>query len=1020
MKKITFACVAAMCCLSWGVPAAADVPPTASTEIFDFTPFQDKIMLDLFYEALQEGRQYPTMEEFAAKGFNALDIEFARSHVRPRSIMIDKDKQLHSDLYEKRNLWMNLPTGIGKQIGGFPSGKFSDDVYSMWNYTNLFGSWNHSLFQAPGAWVDAAHKNGTDIFSGIKFFESWTPGSGDGEYSALISQKNPDGSENTYKYSEPLINCLMFFGTDGINYNWEDNTYSDEDVVAFHKELYKIAERKGFTNFHIGIYTAQSSLTARYVDALYGTKETGKTTDLMLNYSGGDFSYNIGSSVKTAEDAYGDASGLYTGVWIVSMDRRWSALQENDNAKRAGVCLWGEHDQSRFMSYNVGNTSMEFQENYQKLLERAFSGGNRNPANLPAISDYGNNWEQTEDKEPLSTFCGLASFIPERTAIQGNLPFYTHFSLGNGERYNYKGKKTFGGWYNMGAQDVVPTYRWLVYNAGTTAVSTDIQPEFTHEDSYIGGSALELSGTPTTAGTDIILYRTKLNVTASSPIVKVALKSGVTGENPSCLYVILKKLDNNTWYEYPVGNTSAATWEEKSITLSDFAQDDVIEYIGFRVKGDYAGNYKMLVGKLEISDDRIATPASIENLLAEVKEETTKSMTVKLNWTIDDTGLDLARGNWGMIYNDEANVDHFEVMYKNGENGKITEIARTTGWSGYAGNIIFEGSDDEPYIGVRAASVDLKTYSPVKWIKIERSTSSELPEFKDNTYCESVVNPAAEGVDIAREQRYVESFTTTGAIQDLNYKASAPQADGTQYVNATDHVLKVEQGQTIKLKFKAYDTSNLSSVDGLRFCFAKGYMDLDKSNSFEPDGDELLFDLGTVRKGTPEFETTGYEKEFTIPADAAPGKSRIRIVFSDAWFAHPGPCGQTSKGFSIDFGVEITGNNPARPVAPDLHDQGEADEPDRVRDEDPTTPPTAIEDITNDFAGFSSFYPNPAKDDIYFNDVEKVWIYTTTGQMVKFDGNSPKKMTVTDLTPGMYVVKMQYNNVIRSQKLYKQ
>lgn len=29
-----------------------------------------------------------------------------------------------------------------------------------------------------------------------------------------------------------------------------------------------------------------------------------------------------------------------------------------------------------------------------------------------------------------------------------DLPFTTHFSLGNGERYNYKGKKTFGSWYN--------------------------------------------------------------------------------------------------------------------------------------------------------------------------------------------------------------------------------------------------------------------------------------------------------------------------------------------------------------------------------------------------------------------------------------------------------------------------------------------------------------------------------------------------------------------------------------------
>lgn len=39
----------------------------------------------------------------------------------------------------------------------------------MWNYVNLYGAWNHSPFQAPGSWADAAHKNGTDMFSGIKF-----------------------------------------------------------------------------------------------------------------------------------------------------------------------------------------------------------------------------------------------------------------------------------------------------------------------------------------------------------------------------------------------------------------------------------------------------------------------------------------------------------------------------------------------------------------------------------------------------------------------------------------------------------------------------------------------------------------------------------------------------------------------------------------------------------------------------------------------------------------------------------
>lgn len=53
-------------------------------------------------------------------------------------------------------------------------------------------------------------------------------------------------------------------------------------------------------------------------------------------------------------------------------------------------------------------------------------------------------------------------------------------------------------------------------------------------------------------------------------------------------------------------------------------------------------------------------------------------------------------------------------------------------------------------------------------------------------------------------------------------------------------------------------------------------MDLDKSNSFEPDGDELLFDLGTVRKGTPEFETTGYEK--SLPFLLMPLQVKVEFV----------------------------------------------------------------------------------------------------------------------------------------------
>ena len=190
MKKIVLSLFAvAIAALS---ATAQGTSPSATKQIYDFTGFGDKQLLDLFYNALQQGRNYPTVAEFEAAGIQASDIAFVRSHVRPRSIL-DRSDRLVEKTYEKRELWMNIPMNIGSgNDAGYPTAIWTSDVFSMWNYTNLFGSWNHSIFQAPGCWVDAAHKNGSDIMSGIKFFESWN--TGDGTYSSMITQKNSDGT----------------------------------------------------------------------------------------------------------------------------------------------------------------------------------------------------------------------------------------------------------------------------------------------------------------------------------------------------------------------------------------------------------------------------------------------------------------------------------------------------------------------------------------------------------------------------------------------------------------------------------------------------------------------------------------------------------------------------------------------------------------------------------------------------------------------------------------------------------
>lgn len=1022
MKKTLLSCLALVCCSMF-----AQTSPTATKEVYDFTGFGDEKLLNLFYDALQNGRNVPTAAEFEAAGIQASDIAFVRSHVRKHPIM-DRADRVVTKTFKDRELWMNIPMGVGSGgDAGYPTDAFHSDVFSMWNYTNVFGSWNHSIFQAPGCWVDAAHKNGTDIYSGIKFFDTTGGRTGGAEgYVGMITKKNADG---TYKYVKPLINILMFFGSDGINYNFEAAGYDDDDVIAFHKALYKEAAAQGFDNFHIGIYTALSGLTSYYADALFGSAANGKTADFMGNYAGGDFAWQqMGNNSRVARNAFGSTEGVYQGVWIVNMNRAWNRLDYDEDTHQCGLCLWGEHGQSRFMSYNSGDDAYDTQNNYQRLLERAFSGGNRNPLTRPAVSSSGNNWEKEGSKLPLSTFCGLAEFIPERSAIQGKLPFSTFFNLGNGDRYLYKGKKTAGTWYNMANQDYVPTYRWLVVEPGTLTAATNIQPEFTHDDAYTGGSSLLLTGTAKSSGTDVVLYKTNLTVSGSNPIVKVATKSGVKGTEG--LSVILRKADG-TWVETAVPATRDITWQEDTVEVTGLSTGDVIERIGLRVKG--SGDFKLMVGKLEINDDSKATPAAIKDFTVEVKEETTTTLSIKAFWEVDQAGG--ARSAWDMLFNDEANIDHFEVLYKNGEDGRISEISRTSQWATYVGNIVL-ADDEKPFIGVRAASTDLKTYSEIQWVEVKRAAAGTVPQLEEvDTYGVSALDPNTEGANICRAVRYLTDVTTTGADQNLDYHATAPVADGTQYCNARNHVLKVHQGQTVTMFVKAkngldadvaaYRTSSGNS-DGLQYCYGGGWMDLNGSGTFDhplattpwseepteatdPEG-ERLFKIGKLRAAYPQIETTGCTFTFTIPEDAHTGKSRLRMVFTDAWFVGTFvPTGYTTKGFSIDFDVEITGDNPNQRGAVDTHDQGVAEEPECLVPEEPNG--------INVVRGNGVSRATLTDGAIQFTDVEKAWVYTADGRLVKFLSENPARLSTRGLAAGTYLVKMRKDNVIRTQKL---
>ena len=1004
-KKSTLSAwiIAAMMAMAPVGVTAQTYSSTASTQVFDLSKLGDQTLLEHFAELLDNGKKYPTDADLTAWGIKD-EVEFIRSHVRKRAIESRADRLLQ-DTYENRNLFMNIPGGAGKNLGGYPSKTFANDNFSMWNYTNLFGAWNYGLFQAPGSWADAAHRNGTSIFAGIKFFDHTTGGAAN-SWASFIMTRNTDGS---FRYTHPIINCMRFLGFDGINYNWEStNKYRETNNIAFHKELYRIAKEEGFNDFKIMYYTTNQSLTPYNSSYMWGQKPDERISEVMLNYASSDFSWNIGESVREAERTMGSADGLYAGVWIVSMNRRWNSL-DNQDAKRCGICLWGEHAESRFWSYNTGGDAMSRMSNYQEYLERAFSGGNRNPLSRPEIKNYGNEVEAQGGNPPLASFAGLASWIPERTAISGNLPFATHFNTGNGERYNYKGKKTAGSWYNMSSQDVVPTYRWMVVKPETEVASTDVQPSFTNEDAYTGGAALRLKGVNNATATDVVLFKTNLTPSKGKVVAKVAIKTGKEGNNDSKLSLIVRV--NGAWKAYALGNTENANWTEKKVELNDITAGQKIERIGLRVK-DSDADYNVLVGKLELNDDVTATPANVKDLTVQVKEETKNSLSVKAVW-----GIDKDPGQKPTVYNDEANIDHFEILYKNGENGKVSEVGRTSQWATLVPNIQFTSVDDKPFIGVRSVSTDLKTYSKTKWIAVPRAQQSELPEAQEEGYGTVELDNAAAGAETARKIRYVQKFQTEGGTKNIDYTANGPAGNETNYVDATNQELEVAQGATVKVKIKGYEATQIKdqSNDDLRYCMGKAWMDFNGDKQFNPEnlsenpneGECVVF-FGQVRKGVPAQVQQLNEYTFKVPEDAKPGQSRLRLVFCDAWFQGGlTPTGKFNKGFAIDFKVTITGSNAARGAKADTHDKGVADEPELLEG-------GSTNIISANVGGASQLTVVSGK--VVFENVERAWVFSTDGQTVKSLVN-PKSFNTNELPAGVYLVKMQNNNVIRTQKI---
>jgi hypothetical protein len=77
---------------------------------------------------------------------------------------------------------------------------------------------------------------------------------------------------------------------------------------------------------------------------------------------------------------------------------------------------------------------------------------------------------------------------------------------------------------------------------------------------------------------------------------------------------------------------------------------------------------------------------------------------------------------------------------------------------------------------------------------------------------------------------------------------------------------------------------------------------------------------------------------------------------------------------------------------------------------------TSIEEIKSDVLGF---YPNPAKSEITFSQPQNknIKIFNYMGQVVDIKNNVTSKLNVSELLPGVYLIRIEYSDKITEDKL---
>lgn len=162
---------------------------------------------------------------------------------------------------------------------------------------------------------------------------------------------------------------------------------------------------------------------------------------------------------------------------------------------------------------------------------------------------------------------------------------------------------------------------------------------------------------------------------------------------------------------------------------------------------------------------------------------------------------------------------------------------------------------------------------------------------EEGEYCEPQISATASKI----QSRWLKTVTSTGAVANLDYTAASASADG--YVLCTEDI-KVNPGQTFQIRLVP-----CTDGDGLQFCRLGAFTDWDCNKEFEAEGS--VYGDATPNNQTGNTSLLDLTLTITVPDDAKPGDSRIRLVYNDAWVDIPTACGELTYGFVFDIPIFV-------------------------------------------------------------------------------------------------------------------